>query len=145
MKHREGNEPIKCIQHIAREGFNGFFQLQVVGVEHRIGLPFLFHVAQIPEGSEPRGQWFRRFDFWEGFFCWHLPSDKGNEDQQQAQVKLVALVLCFLKILLQLFDDVARLVHLDSFNALSYKVDDEPRDLCWSILLDEITNDQLAS
>jgi hypothetical protein len=138
-------EPMECIQCHAREGFNGPLHLQVIGVEHRIGLPFLHHVARIPEGSEPRNQWFRRLDFREGRSLRHLPNNEGNENQQLAKVKLVALVLCFATVLLQLVDEVAHLVHLHSFNAFSCEVDDKPRDLHWSILLDEITNNKLTS
>jgi hypothetical protein len=82
-------------------------------------------------------------DFREGGSFRHLPSDEGNENQQPAEVKLVALVLCFATILLQLVDEVARPVHLHPFNAFSCEVDDKPRDLRWSILPDELTNDQL--
>jgi hypothetical protein len=138
-------ESIKCIRRHAREGFNGPLQLQVIGVKYDIGLPFLWHVIQILEGSEPRGQWFRQLDFREGRSLWHLPSDEGNKDQQLVEVKLVALVLCFSTSLLQLVDEVAHLVNLHAFNAFSCEVDDEPHDLRWSILPDDITNDQLTS
>jgi hypothetical protein len=60
-------------------------------------------------------------------------------------MKLVALVLYFEEILLQLVDKVARPIHLHPFDAFSCVVDDEPRDLRWSVLPDEITNNQLAS
>jgi hypothetical protein len=107
-------------------------------VEDSVRLPLLHHIARVPQGGEPRGQWFRWLDFWEGRSFRHLPSNKGNEDQQLAEVKLVALFLCFMKILLQLVDEVARLVHLHPFNSLSYEVNDEPHDLRWSILPDEL-------
>jgi hypothetical protein len=145
MELCDWSEPMKCIWHHVREGFNGPLQLQVVGVEHCIELPFLRHVARIPEGSEPPGQWFRCLDFREVFSLRHLPSDEGNENQQPTEVKLVALVLRFMTILLQLVDEVAHPVHLHSFNAFSSEVDDEPRDLRWSILPNELACYQLIS
>jgi hypothetical protein len=60
-------------------------------------------------------------------------------------MKLVALVLCFAEILLQLVDEVVCQVHLHPFNAFSCEVDDEPRDLHGLVILDEITSDQLVS
>jgi hypothetical protein len=59
-------------------------------------------------------------------------------------MKLVALVLCFVEIFLQLVDEVTRLVHLHPFDAFPCEVDDKPHDLCWFVLPDELTNDQLA-
>jgi hypothetical protein len=106
-------------------------------------MPLLHHVAQIPEGSEPHGQCFERLDFREGFFLRHLPSDEGKENQQLAEVKLISLVLCFMTLLLQLVEEVARSVHLHLFDAISCEVDDEPHDLHRFVLPDELTNDQL--
>jgi hypothetical protein len=114
-------------------------------VEHRIGLPLFFHVARILERSELRGQWFGRLNFREGLSFQHLSSNEGNENHQPTKMKLVALVLCFVTILLQLVDEVAHLVHLHPFDAFSCEVDDEPRDLLGSFLTDELTNDQMES
>ena len=60
-------------------------------------------------------------------------------------MKLIALVLCFMEILLQLIDEVAHPIHLHPFDAFSYEVDDEPHDLRWFVLPDELTSDQLES
>jgi hypothetical protein len=67
---------------------------------------------------------------------------KAMRIKKLAKVKLVALVLCFATILLQQVDEVAHPVHFHSFNAFSHEVDDKPRDLCWSVLPDELTNNQ---
>jgi hypothetical protein len=114
-------------------------------VEHHIGLPLFFHVAQIPESSELCGQWFGWLNFKEGRSFQHLPSNECNENQQPTKMKLVALVLCFATIFLQLVDEVAHPDHLHPFEAFSYEVNDEPCDLRWSLLPDELSNDQLAS
>jgi hypothetical protein len=58
-------------------------------------------------------------------------------------MKLVALVMCFADILLQLVDEVAHPVHLHLFETFAYEVDNKPRDLRWYFLLDSLTNDQL--
>jgi hypothetical protein len=79
----------------------------------------------------------------EGCSIWHLPSDEGNKNQQLAEVKFVALVLCFATILLHLVDEVAHPIHLHPFNAFSYEVDDKPCELHWFVLPDELTSDQL--
>jgi hypothetical protein len=85
---------------------------------------------------------FQQIDFREGCSFHHLPSDKVKENQQPTEVKIIALVLCFTSIFLQLVDKVAHPVHLHSFNAFSCEVDDKPRELRWSILPDDITSDQ---
>jgi hypothetical protein len=95
-------------------------------MEDNVRLPLLHHIASIPQGGEPRNQWFGWLTLREGLSLQHIPSDKGNENQQQDEVKLVDLVMCFVKILIQLADEVAHPVHLHPFNALSYEVDGTP-------------------
>jgi hypothetical protein len=59
-------------------------------------------------------------------------------------VKLIALVLRFATVLLQLIDEVAHPVHLHPFDTLPCEVNYEPCDLCRTVLSDEISNDQLT-
>jgi hypothetical protein len=60
-------------------------------------------------------------------------------------VKIIASVLGFATIFLELVDEVAHPVHLHPFDALSWEVNDEPCDLRRSVLPDKITRDQLES
>ena len=54
-------------------------------------------------------------------------------------MKLISLILRFAAVLLQLVDEVTRLVHLHAFYALPCKVYYKSSDLHWVVLSDEIT------
>ena len=59
-------------------------------------------------------------------------------------MEFIALVLHFAIVLLQLIDEVARPIHMHALDALPCKVDNDPCNLHWSVLSDELANDQLT-
>jgi hypothetical protein len=60
-------------------------------------------------------------------------------------MEFIALVLCFMVVLLKLVDEVTRPVHLHPLHALSYEVYHEPNDLCLMVLSDDLASYKLAS
>ena len=57
-----------------------------------------FHIYRIPKGAELRSKRLKRFDIREGRTLWNLQSNKHDEDQEPAEVELVALILGFMTV-----------------------------------------------
>jgi len=55
-------------------------------------------------------------------------------------MKLISLILRFAIVLFQLVDEVTRLVHLHSFDALPFEVYYKYNDLRWVVLSNELTS-----
>jgi hypothetical protein len=60
-----------------------------------VRLPLFVNITQIPKCGELRGKWLKWLDVREGHTFRHLPGNKGDEDQELAKVKLIALILRF--------------------------------------------------
>jgi hypothetical protein len=66
---------VEGIQGHPRLRMDGLFQLVVVIMEDKIGLPLLVHISRVPQGTELRGQRFEGLDVGEGrtfrHFSWN--------------------------------------------------------------------------
>jgi hypothetical protein len=87
-----------------RFSFDGSLQLKLICVKNNIRLPLFVHITLVPECGELCSKWLKRFNIQEGRTFWHLPGNKGDEDQELAKVKLVALILFFTTIKFQLIN-----------------------------------------
>jgi hypothetical protein len=64
-------------------------------VEYHVRLPLFSHIARVPEHGELHSEWLEWLNVWEGRTFRHLPSSKCYEDQQLAEMELIALILSF--------------------------------------------------
>jgi hypothetical protein len=60
-------------------------------------------------------------------------------------MEFISQILGFMTILLQLIDEVVRLVHLHALHTFSCKVHHEPDDLCGAVLPYDLASYELAS
>jgi hypothetical protein len=62
-------------------------------MKNNIRLPLFVHITRVPKGSELRSKRFKWFNIQEGRTFWHLPGNKGDKDQEPAEMELIALIL----------------------------------------------------
>jgi hypothetical protein len=95
IEFHQGSKPVKCVQSDVRHGLYGYLQLIVVRVEYDIRLPFLVHVAGVPQCIELCGQRFKWPSVQEGHTFRHLPCDESDQDKKPVEVEFVSLILRF--------------------------------------------------
>jgi hypothetical protein len=72
--------------------------VKVICLKNKILLPLFVHITGVLECGELGRKRLEQFNIHKVHTFQHLPGNKGDEDQEPAKVKLVALILCFMTV-----------------------------------------------
>jgi hypothetical protein len=64
-------------------------------MKYYVLLPLFSHIARVPERGELRRKWFEWLNIREGCTFQNLSRNKCYDDQEPAEVELIALILSF--------------------------------------------------
>jgi hypothetical protein len=77
-----------------RFNFDGSLQLKVICVKNNIRLPLFVHITRLPKCGELHRKCLEWVNICKCHAFQHILGNKGNEDQEPAKLKLVALIMC---------------------------------------------------
>jgi hypothetical protein len=67
-------------------------------MKNNVQEPLFIHITRVLQCGELHGKRIERINIREGHTFQNIPGNKGDEDQEPAKVKLIALILCFVAV-----------------------------------------------